>query len=180
MSDVPQSVGVMLGKGATLNALGKVWRVSAPDQNAKDRLEKLAMAFALLDVEKLEGTLPPASYDKAYGRALKSLSEYRTWGPGWQSVVFGRAHYFLWSLLQEAHPFVTEGEVKDIMAESPEGVAAAYAQVMPDFFRVLVEEGVKDVPKKHRAEARAKLMTELEPHLGDLVDRLTLIQTNSA
>jgi len=166
----------MLGKGATLDALGRTWRVSAPDQDAKDRLEKLAAAGALNEVRRLKGVLDPVAYQEAFSEVTKSLRDYRTWGPGWQRVVLQTAenvHLYLWALLQEHHPDVSEETVREIFAAAPEEVAAAYAQVMPDFFTLLL------APVRDRVPPAA--MAELEAAIGSIPDRIRRsTPTNSA
>ncbi len=159
MSDGPQSVGVMLGKGCTLHALGKTWKVSAPDLNAKERLEKLVASAALAEVRRLRDTLDPAAYQEAFSEVTRSLKSYRTWGAGWQRVVFDPAnvHLFLWSLLLDAHPDVTEEAVFAILGGTPEEVAAAYAQVMPDFFTMLLAPVRDRIPADKLAEMEAMI-----------------------
>lgn len=168
-------VGVMLGKGATFPALGKTWKVSAPDQDAKDRLEKLAAGAALNEVRRLKDSLGAAAYKEAFSEVVANLKNYRTWQPGWQAVVFHpeNVHLYLWSLLQAAHPDVTEEEVLSVFADAPEEVAAAYAQVMPDFFTMLLAPMRDRIP----AAGRAKL-EELIAGVPDQIRRSAA--TNSA
>jgi hypothetical protein len=131
-------VGVMLGRGAEIVLpSGKKWKVGAPDQFAKWRLEKLAAKVAFDEVRRLKDVLDPATYAEAFGEVTRNLKSYRTWQPGWQSVVMSPAnqHLVLLSLMPDA----TEADVLSIFAEAPEEVAAALAQVLPDFFTLLVE-----------------------------------------
>jgi hypothetical protein len=172
MSDTP-GIGVMLGKGAEVVSGGKTWKVSAPDQNSKDRLAKLAAAVAIAEVEKLEGTLPPKSFDRAYRHVIQNLKDYHTWGEGWQRIVLGSNHYFLWALLQESHPHITEAEVLGLMSKSPGGVAAAYAQVLPDFFHLLAEVKLLEVPEQSRAEAREKMKAIIDGTIATVLAQLT-------
>lgn len=133
-------LGVMLGKGAEIVCGGKAWKVGAPDQFAKERLEKLAAKVALEEVRRLKGTLDHAAYQEAFGEVVRDLKGYRTWQPGWQAVVMAPAgqHLFLLSLIQGPHPDATEEDVLGLFRDAPEEVAAAYAQVLPDFFTLLV------------------------------------------
>jgi hypothetical protein len=131
-------VGVMMGHGVEIVLPGgKRWKVGAPDQAAKARLEKLAAKVALDEVRRLKDTLDPAAYAELFGEVTRNLKSYRTWQPGWQSVVMSPAgqHLFLLSLMPDA----TEADVLGIFATAPEEVAAALAQVLPDFFTMLVE-----------------------------------------
>lgn len=174
MSDSPQSVGVMLGKGATFGALGKTWKVSAPDQNAKARLEKIVAAEALNEVRRLKGTLDTAAYQEAFSDVTRRLKDYRTWGPGWQATVFGpsSAHFFLWSLLQGAHPDADEQTVLDICQDAPEEVAAVYVQILPDFFSILLEPVRNRIPPDKLAELEAIIAS-----IPDLIRRSTPIRS---
>ena len=154
MSETAQSVGVMLGKGATFPALGKTWKISAPDQNAKDRLEKLVVRVALDEVRRLKGALEPAAYQEAFSDVTRRLKEYRTWGTGWQTIVFdaANAHLYLWSLLQESHPEIDGETVLAICEDAPEEVAAVFVQVMPDFFTMLLAPVRNRIPPGKLAE----------------------------
>jgi arylsulfatase A-like enzyme len=161
-------LGVMLGKGAEFRALGRAWKISAPDQDAKERLEKLAARSGLEEVRRLKGTLDPAAYKETFAEVTVSLPKYKTWREGWQAVVFDPAngHLFLWSLLQAAHPDVTEAEVLAATADAPEEVAAALAQVLPDFFQVLLAKVLPNLSPADAAkvvEAMATLRARLAP-----------------
>jgi hypothetical protein len=118
----------------------RVWKVAYPDQDAKDRLEKLVAKAALNEVRRLKGVLDAAEYAELFSEATRALPECRTWRAGWQRYVFdpAYAHLFLWSLLQAHHPNATERDVIGLMKEVPEEVTAALVQVIPDFFRVLL------------------------------------------
>jgi hypothetical protein len=121
---------------------GRNWRVGRPTQDAKARLEKLVAAVSLEEVRRLKDVLSPAAYQEAFKAAMAALPSYHTWQAGWQAVVFdsANAHLFLWSLLQEFHPQVSEAEVRGMLAEVSEEVEAALAQVIPDFFQMLVDD----------------------------------------
>jgi len=148
-------VGVMLGGGVELHALGKVWKVSAPDQNAKGRLEKIAAAHAIQAVRRLKSYLDADAYKEAFAEVTTGVENYATWRPGWQTVVFGNPHLFLWSLLLANHEGLSEDTVLRIFAESPEEVAAAYAQVMPDFFDLLLAPVRGEIPPDMLAKYKA-------------------------
>lgn len=164
MADPIPSVGDVLGaSGAcpTVEACGKVWRVGWPTQRAKACLEELAAAKAVSEVRALKPALPPDAYAELFGELIAGISSgaYRTWGSGWQRVVFGggNSHLFLLSLLRENHPGATEQEAKDVAAGDPDGVAAALARVVPGFFDVLLR-GVP-LPPEQMEQARAAART---------------------
>jgi hypothetical protein len=119
---------------------GKTYTVGQPDGEARKRLEKLVKKVAIDEVRALKDTLDAAAYAELFATRTASLKHYNTWRPGWQGIVFdpANAHLFLWSLLQAHHPNVTEAEVLAIGKESPEEVAYALAQVVPDFFTMLL------------------------------------------
>lgn len=161
-------VGVMLGHGAEFRALNRAWTISAPDQDAKGRLEKLAARAALEEIRRLKGVLGAAAYNESFKAVVDALPSYRTWGAGWQAVVFApaNAHLFLWSLLQAAHPDVSEADVIAVAADAPEEVAAALAQVLPDFFRTLLAPVLPNLSPADAArveEALATLRARLAP-----------------
>jgi hypothetical protein len=164
MADGTPGIGVMLGAGCELHALGRTWKVSAPDQNAKERLEKLAAATALEEVRRLKGMLDAAAYQEAFDRVTQNLRNYRTWKPGWQSVVFDpeNAHLFLWSLLKGNHPDIDGDTVLAVFTDAPEEVAAAYAQILPDFFTMLLEPLAGRLTPELRAEVDAALARMVE------------------
>lgn len=144
------------------------WKVGHPTQAAKARLEKLAAKVALDEVRRLKDTLDPAAYQEAFGEAVKSLKNYRTWRPGWQAVVFDPAnsHLYLWSLIQEHHPDASEEDVLAICRDAPEEVVAAMAQVLPDFFRLLLSEIRPHLSPEAFAAAEAtvgQMRARLEP-----------------
>ncbi len=136
---------------------GKPWKVGHPTQAAKARLEKLAARVALDEVRRLKDVLDPAAYSETFSEATRSLPEYRTWRPGWQRVVFDPAnvHLFLLSLVQEHHPNATETDIIALSRAAPEEVTAALAQVIPDFFRLLLA-GLEMTPDQ-RAAVEAEL-----------------------
>lgn len=173
MSDAP-GVGVMLAAPAEIKVGKTTWVVSPPDQDAKARLEKLAARAALEEVRRLKPVLDADAYAEAFRAAMDALPSYRTWQPGWQRVVFdpANAHLFLWSLLQAAHPDATEEDVVKLHADAPEEVAAAYAQLLPDFFRLLL------APVLPRLDPAAR--AAVEAAVADLRRRLTPTPTNSA
>jgi len=173
VSDAP-GIGVMLAAPVEIKVGRTVWTVSPPDQDAKARLEKLAARAALEEVRRLKGTLDADAYAEAFRAAMDALPSYRTWGAGWQRVVFdpANAHLFLWSLLQAAHPDATEEDVAKLHADAPEEVAAAYAQLLPDFFRLLL------APVLPRLDPEAR--RQVEAAVADLHRRLAPSPTNSA
>lgn len=136
-------VGAMIGTpGACpeIQVNGKRWTVGRPDQDAKARLENLAKKVAIDEVRKLKGILDAAAYAEAMQLVVGNLRTYETWREGWQAVIFdpGNSHLFLWSLMQAHHPDISESQVADICKTAPEEVTAAFAQVIPDFFTILL------------------------------------------
>lgn len=170
-------VGGMLGAAGPCPEipLGKrVWKVGHPTQAAKARLEKLAAKVALDEVRRLKDVLDPAAYREAFDAVTQNLKSYRTWRPGWQAVVFDGAngHLFLWSLLQEHHPAATEADVLALCREAPEEVAAALAQVIPDFFGVLLGEV--------RADLSPEDLAKVDEALTAVRERLTPTPANTS
>lgn len=152
------SVTDMLGSAGACPEIkhnGKTWRVGHPTQRAKATLEVLAADVAIAEVEALEATMDPKRYAKAYKHVMTSVQsrEYRTWGEGWQKVVWGpmSSHLFLFSLIRENHPDATEANVIELMQTEPTQVARALAQVVPPFVRLLLSER-RDIPPKQREE----------------------------
>lgn len=134
----------------------KVWKIGHPTQRAKACLEQLAVQVASAEVRALKDVLPPDAYAEVFREFTDSVSarHYRTWGPGWQRVVWGpqSAHLFLLSLLRENHPDATEGDARALAAADPEAVALAVLQVTPNFVRLLLAERPELTP-----EQRAKV-----------------------
>lgn len=145
---------------------GKVWKVGHPTQAAKTTLEQLAVAAAVSEIEALEGTLSPLSYQKAYRELLAAISarEYKTWGPGWERVVWGPmcSQLFLLSLIRENHQDATEADVVELAAKQPGQVAAALAQVIPNFARLLLSER-KDLTPEQQETLLGVLAEQLAP-----------------
>jgi hypothetical protein len=172
MAESP-GVGVMLGAAGPcpeFTHAGKRWTVGHPTQAAKARLENLAGKVALDEVRRMKDVLDPAAYQETFAEVTRSLKDYRTWKPGWQRVVFDPeyAHLFFMSLLQEKHPGVTEGEVLELCAGAPEEVQAALAQVLPDFFQMLLDGIADRLTPEARAEvagAVAKVRAALAPRV---------------
>ena len=167
-------VGVMLGGGAEIVCGGRTWKVGAPDQDAKARLERLAAKSALDGVRELKGTLDPAAYQEVFGEVTRNLKNYKTWQPGWQAVVMSPAghHLFLLSLIQGPHPDATEDDVLAVFAQAPEEVAAALARVLPDFFTLLTAP--------LRRHLRPAELAKVDAALAELRARLTPTPASSA
>lgn len=164
--DTP-GVGVMLGHGVEIVCGKKTWKVSPPDQDAKARLEKLAARTAIEEVRRLKDVLDPEAYQETFTQVTKTLSQYQTWRAGWQRVVFdpANAHLFLWSLLQANHPHCSEADVMKLISESPEEVAAAYAQILPGFFQMLLEPVLPNLEPPDRERVTTAL-EEMRQRLG--------------
>jgi hypothetical protein len=149
---------------------GKTWRVGHPTQRAKAALEVLAVAQAVAEIRELKGTLPPDAYAELFRELNTAIAakHYKTWGDGWQRVVWGpqSAHLFLLSLLRENHPDATEEDALALAAGAAEEVAAALAVVVPPFVSLLLESR-KDVPPEQRkrvlGEVAARLAPKVEP-----------------
>lgn len=148
MSDptTPPSVQNTLGAAGACPEIpldGRVWRVGHPTQRAKAALEEFAAAAAVNEALALKGVLPPAAYQELFAATARDVQAkaFRTWGPGWQRVVFDplNSHLFLWSLLRENHPDATEADARRLMAAEPDRVSLALARVVPDFFRMLLD-----------------------------------------
>lgn len=158
-SQTPGVTGILGASGACPEiAHGKRrWKVGHPTQAAKSRLEKLAAKVSLDEVRRLKDALDPAAYQEAFSEAVKSLKNYRTWRPGWQAVVFDPAnsHLYLWSLIQEHHPDATEEDVLAVCRDAPEEVVAAMAQVLPDFFHLLLSDVKPHLSPEAFAKAEA-------------------------
>ncbi len=122
----------------------------------------------------LKDVLDPAAYQESFSLVIESLPKYDTFQPGWLATVFSPAqqHLFLWSLLQGAQPDIPEQLVIEMMTESPEEVAAAFAQVLPDFFHLLLEPHRKNLPPDRLATVEAAL--------DQLRTQLVRTPTNSA
>lgn len=161
-----ESLTQMLGGAAAppeVPYAGRLWKVGAPDQQAKQRLERLVKAAALEEVRQLKGVLPPAAYQEAFAEATRSLPDYRTWGPGWQRVVNdpSNAHLFLLSLLQGPQPWATEADARGMARDVPEEVRAALAQVTPGFFRTLLADLLDGLPPGERRDEAVRLGNEM-------------------
>lgn len=171
------SVSTMLGSSGACPEIrlnGKVWKVGHPTGRAKACLEQLAVASAFAEVEALQGALPAPSYQKAYRELLASVAarEYKTWGPGWQRVVWGEmsAQLFLLSLLRENHPEATEEDALTVAAGAPEQVSLALVQLIPNFITLLLSER-KDVTQEQREKIMGvtrQMAERLSPNLAPM------------
>lgn len=142
---------------------GALYKVGRPDGNARARLEKLVKATALNGVRALKDVLEPSAYREAFAEVTNNLKRYETWRDGWQAIVFdpGCRHLFLWSLLLEHHPAITEQQVLELAQAVPEEVHAALAQVLPPFFQTLLSALLASLPEERKAEAEAKVSAGL-------------------
>lgn len=159
MAETP-GIGIMLGAAGPCPEIpfgGKVWKVGHPTQRAKAELEKLAVAAALDEVRALKGVVPTDAYREMFAEVTSQITnrEFRTWGPAWQRAVFApaNAHLFLCSLLRECHPQATPADALALAQGCPEEVAAALAQVVPNFLRVLLEGLPLTPEQREKAEA---------------------------
>mgnify|MGYP001605268688 FL=1 len=167
MADSP-GIQQQLGSDSALPEIpykGTLYKLGRPDQDAKGRLEKLVKRVAIDEVRALKDALPPAAYAELFAERTKNLKQYDTWREGWKATVFepANAHLFLWSLLQAHHPTITAADVLALATEAPEEVSYALAQVMPAFFRMLLE-GIALTPDQQQA---------LEEKLSEFRERLT-------
>ena len=172
MNDDEPSPNVMTLLGASgacpeIRANGKVWRIGHPTGRAKSELEQLAVLSAFAEVRSLKDVLPPDAYAEAFRELTASVAakSYKTWGEGWQRVVWGPAssHLFLLSLLRENHPQATEDDARALAVAEPEAVALALTQVVPSFIRLLLNDR-KDITPEQREQA----MRVVNERLGTL------------
>lgn len=157
---MPESLSHVMGSAADppeIPYAGKLWKVGAPDQAAKQRLEKLVQAASLEEVRRLKDVLPPAAYQEAFAEATRSLPDYRTWGAGWQRLVNdpAHAHLFLLSLLRGPQPWAAEGDARGMSRDAAEEVRAALALVTPGFFETLLADALDRLPPGEQREAVA-------------------------
>jgi hypothetical protein len=144
---------------------GKTWRIGHPTQRAKAVLEELAVSKATAEIRALKGALPPDAYSELFAELAARISagDYRTWGAGWQRVVFSplNAHLFLLSLLRECHPAATEADAKELAAGEPEQVHVALLRVVPGFLSLLLE-GLPLNPAQ-RTRMETTILAALQP-----------------
>jgi hypothetical protein len=143
--DIP-SVQTFLGAAGACPEIafqGKTWKIGHPTQRAKAVLEELAVSKATSEIRALKGTLPADAYGELFSELTNRISsgDYRTWGPGWQRIVFSgnNAHLFLLSLLRECHKDATEAEARALALGEPEQVQAALVRVVPGFLSLLLD-----------------------------------------
>ena len=172
-SDVP-GVTTMLGNSGACPEIvvdGKTWRIGHPTQRAKAELERLAVAMAVAEIRALKEMLPADAYQETFRELTDSIAakHYRTWGAGWQRVVWGpqSAHLFLLSLMREHHPQATELDAQTIAAAEPEQVIAALVQVVPNFVALLLAD---------RPEVTPEQRTQIVGVVEEAVKRLSLSQ----
>lgn len=158
------SVGVMLGAAGPCPEirLGKqLWKVGHPTEAARAELERLVIQAASAEVLSLKGDLPPAAYAEMLSNFTRAVSAkaYKTWGDGWTEVVSKpeNAHLFLLALLRENHPGATAEDSLALLERCPDEVAIAYAQVLPDFIRLLLLTR-KDLTPGQREEATGRFV----------------------
>lgn len=122
---------------------GKTWRLGHPTQRAKAALEELVAGKAIAEIRSLKSALPPDAYAELFAELATRISagDYRTWGPGWQRIVFSpaNAHLFLLSLLRECHDNASEADAKKLALGEPEQVRLALLRVAPGFLSLLLE-----------------------------------------
>lgn len=137
---------------------GRVWRLGHPTQRAKAELEKLAVQQATDRVLELRPALDPPAYAAVFAGLMSQIQRghFKTWGAGWQEVVFdpANAHLFLLSLLRECHPEATADDVAALAEAEPDRVQAALAQVVPGFFEVTLA-GMRLTPDQRAAAVAA-------------------------
>jgi hypothetical protein len=108
---------------------------------------------ATAEVRALKGVLPADAYSELFAELANRISagDYRTWGPGWQRIVFGgtNAHLFLLSLLRENHKEATEADAKALALGEPEQVQLALVRVVPGFLSLLLD-GLSLNPNQRR------------------------------
>ncbi len=165
-----ETVGTVLGAAGACPEIelnGKVWKIGHPTQRAKAELEKLAVGTAVAEMMELKDVMPEASFKALFSELTDSIAakHYRTWGPGWQRVVWGpqSTHLFLLSLLRECHPNASEDDARQLAAAEPEQVTAALLQVIPNFVSLLLLSDKRITP-----EQREKAMGVVTERLSTL------------
>ena len=160
------SITTILGSAGAcpeITALGKTWKIGHPTQRAKAVLEQLVVASAVAEVRQLKDVLPPDAYAETFRELTDAIASrhYKTWGAGWQRIVWGpRSGYlFLLSLLREHHPTATEDDVAALAGAAPEEVTAALIEVTPNFIRLLLLDR-KDITPEQQAAIQG-VMTDL-------------------
>lgn len=169
--EVSPGVTTLLGSAGArpeIRHAGTVWKIGHPSQRAKSELELLAVAAAFAEVRELKAALPADAYAEAFQELVSSVAakHYKTWGPGWQRVVWGpqSSHLFLLSLLREAHAQATEADAKALAAACPEEVTLALVQVVPNFVSLLLNDRPELTP-----EQRENLMGVVNAALAKLL-----------
>jgi hypothetical protein len=152
------SLGDVLGSSGPcpeITVKGKTWKIGHPTQKAKAELENLAVRAAVSEVRSLKEVLPADAYKEAFAELTASISarDFRTWGTGWQRIVWGpqSVHLFLLSLLREHQSQATESDAIELATSAPEELAAALAQVVPSFVLLLLNDR-KDITHQQRDE----------------------------
>ena len=145
---------------------GKVWRIGHPTQRAKAVLEELAVAKATAEIRALKNVVPADAYSELFAELTTRISagDFRTWGTGWQRIVFGgvNAHLFLLSLLREHHRDATEDDARSLAANEPEQVQAALVRVVPGFLSLLLAGLPLSPDQRNRIESTVQT-TFLQP-----------------
>lgn len=141
--------------GPSFEALGKKWRLSFNDQDAKGQLEELIRAHVVREEIKTKRALGGDEGDRYWREEVKPLLDsgyYAMFSPGWVSIMKSQAGVgmFLQSLLMKHHPEATLDTAIELFLGEPEQVIAAVEVIAPDFFAaVAVQMG------HNRAEALA-------------------------
>lgn len=164
----PPSVGVMLGAAGPCPEVehgGRAWKVGHPTERARVELERLAVQVASRSIYELEAALPPQEFKKASETFVRAVSakRYKTWGEGWQEIVFSpeNLHLFLLSLLRQNHPDATEDLAQELISACRLQVSVALAQVLPDFIKLLLRAHKMLTPEQR------------ERFAGEFVERAT-------
>jgi hypothetical protein len=146
MADSP-SVQTVLGAAGScpeVTCNGKTWKIGYPTQDAKKILEQLVIAKATAEVMKLDGIIEPAQYAKIFNKHVNDVRSgaFKTWSEDWQAIAFSpqNGHFFLLSLLRLKQPNATEKDALDLSKNSSQEIEVVLAQVVPDFFLVLLED----------------------------------------
>jgi hypothetical protein len=140
---------------------GKTWKIGHPTGRAKAALEELAVGRAVWHVRELKGVLPHDDYQATFRELTASISagDYKTWGDGWQRMLFSGVNngvLFVLALLRECHPEATEADARNLAANEPEQVNAALARVIPDFLCKLLDGLPLSTEERTQAEARIR------------------------
>lgn len=132
-------VAAMVGTPPTIHeASGKVWRVGFNTQDAKGRLEEAIRSHIIRNALKAKRLLGGDEGEEVYDAAIEKIDggHYLTFALGWRKTLRSDsgAILYLYSLLQEHHPDVTEVDAERLLRTESEQTHAAIRAISPDFW----------------------------------------------